>query len=90
MRIADYLSPVKCDGNVAVKDRSEVFVAMTAGGEEAITVSREQILSEQSNDAAVQTMRKAVLKETDLNPGNSESDSWRRPSESNDEEVKTM
>ena len=35
-------------------------------------------------------MRKAVLKGTDLNPGNSESDSWRRPSESNDEEVKAM
>ena len=35
-------------------------------------------------------MRKAVLKGTDLNPGNSESDSWRRPSESNDKEVKAM
>ena len=90
MRIADYLSRVKCDGNVDVKDRSEVFVVMTAGGEEAITVSREQILSEQNNDAAVKAVHKAVLKGTDLNPGKSESESWRRPSQSNDEEVKAM
>jgi transposase InsO family protein len=80
MRIADYLSRVKCDGDVTGTSESEVFVVLSMGDGDDMAIGREDILREQENDDAVKAVRKAIVERRDLNPGGSASASWRKPS----------
>ena len=80
MRIADYLSRVKCDGDVTGTPESEVFVVMAVDDGDNMVISRESILLEQGKDEAIRAVKSAIVTGRDLNPGNSESASWRKPS----------
>ena len=94
MRIADYLSRVKCDGDIVSGNDDEdtrTFLTMAAGDKESVNLSKDMILEEQQRNASIRSVKAAITEGRDLNPGGSESDSWRKPSFiSGDKELEAM
>ena len=79
MRMADYLSRVNCEGEVTTAGK-ELLVALAGTDEEGIALSRNDIKLAQESDVSVRTVKDAIQKRQDLNPGGSSSASWRKPS----------
>ena len=83
MRIADYLSRVQLETDVTV-------AALIDSEGKEIVVEWAHILDEQNKCGAIQTVKKAIMDGTDLNPGGKDSGSWRKPSLSIDPMVKEI
>lgn len=94
MSIADFLSRVKCSGEVKGNESEpvEMISAALEGNEssETVMVSKEDILVEQRKCSVIQQVKKAIVEKTDINPGGSEAESWRKPSLSEDSRVKEL
>ena len=91
MRIADYLSRVKCDGDISEGQNAEKFIVMATEDGSAMAISKERILQEQQKDPSIRVTWAAITEGRDLNPGGSESTSWRKPSlVSGDKDIDAM
>ena len=91
MRIADFLSRVRCNGDVVESYRESDLLAVTEVSQsDGILVSRTDVLKEQQQCPAISKVKEALLNKVDLNPGNTDAQSWRKPSLSNDPTVKEL
>ena len=86
MRIADYLSRVE---EMGTNEHDTLKVIGTITGDKCdeqnqMLVDKAEILREQKEDSIIEQVKEAILKNRDLNPGGSDSDSWRSPSGTTD------
>ena len=82
MRIADYLSRVKCDGDIEDGESNVMVVNSTETWEpeNQMYVNREDIAKAQNLDDGIRIVKEALDKNLDLNPGGAESRNWRKQS----------
>lgn len=93
MSIADFLSRVTCSGEVKGQGGQAVEMisaALKSDDSSAVMVSKEEILAEQNKCPVIRLVKKAIVENTDINPGGSEAESWRKPSLSEDNRVKEL
>ena len=92
MRIADFLSRVRCNGEVKdVLGCEGEILALTGDNEsEGILISKKEILEAQARCPVIQPVKQAITKRIDLNPGNADADSWRIPSFTDNPGVKEL